>query len=185
MAKNYITGESKMIPVYISLCDLGNDSNSIINKICEIIGLDYAKVRSMLVEGDLVLLLDGYNEILDPSVQKSVAKAIDSYFRVYFKNTHIYMSDRTISRRSTPVLNDAIRLFLREIALKEKLDFFRLLTTEEVYQLIFEKTKNNPNYFKQLNTPYKLQLFLDIVENTHGIPDDITAAYIKRPESPA
>ena len=178
MAKNYAQNEGSKIPVYVSLCELSSDNNALQRKIGDILRLDNSEVRTLLEKGDLVLLLDGYNEILDSSVQKSVSKIVDGYFRVNYKNTRIYLSDRSVSKRSVPILRDSVKLYLRKITLEEKLLFFRLRTSDEIYNLIYDKQRKNKAFFKQLNTPYKLLLFLEIVEHAYEIPEDITSAYI-------
>ncbi len=178
LALDFNNGKTGDIPVYISLSELNSDSGCVINRVVEIAQTDREHVVEMLRAGKLVLLLDGYNEILDTQTQRNVAKELDNYILLNFNKTKIYISDRTIAKSSLPVMTSALKLYLRELTIDEKMDYFRERVPEEVYSLIKQKRECDEGYFNLINTPLKLECFAEVVEGKKTIPDDITESYL-------
>jgi len=179
LAKKYYEKEGTKIPIYIPLGDLNQDTPAITSRICEITQLDRERVYQLLRDGDIILLLDGYNEILNPDILRGISKEIDRILRIYYSKTQIYISDRTVSRNSIPVMTDAVKLFLKEIKLEDKLSFFKRRTSDGTFVMIKEHAKNHPEYFNHIETPYKMTQFVEIVNRKKMIPDDVTESYIK------
>ncbi len=88
------------------------------------------------------------------------------------------MTDRSLTKHALPVMKDAVKLFLKPLSEEQKLSFFKNRIEPQLFNLIFDKMKVDSYYFEQVNTPYKMLQFIDIVEKQRMIPDDITAAYI-------
>ncbi len=178
IAKQYKEKQSEKIPVYVSLSELNQDNGALMSKICEITQLNRANVQEHMYRGDFVILLDGYNEILDSLIQRNVAKEIDGYIRVNYQMSKIYLSDRTITRNSIPVMSDAFKLYLREISLAEKLDFLKKRIPEDCYEIVRQKSDENEDYFRQFNTPLKLENLAKVIKNERRIPEDVISSYI-------
>lgn len=179
LAKDYDKYKLGPIPVYVSLGEMTDGNGAILSKICEIIRIEKREVQELLKNSKLAVLLDGYNEVLNTEILSGIAREIDNQFRVYYPQMKLYLSDRTISRNSIPVITDAKKLFLKKITLDEKLCFFKAKTTAEVYDLILKKANDQPSYFEGLSTPYKMMQFIQIVEDTKSIPEDITEAFLR------
>jgi len=178
LAKKYRDKETEKIPVYISLSELNQDNGALMSKISEITQLSKEEIQEYMSAGKFVLLLDGYNEILDAMIQRNVAKEIDGYIRVYYQKSQIYISDRTITRNSIPVMSDSFKLYLRDISLSEKLDFLQKRMSSECYEIVRKKCEENEDYFSQFNTPLKLENLAKVVESENRIPEDVISSYI-------
>lgn len=178
LSQNFIANKINTIPVYIALGELNGTKEVILSKIIEILDLDRFQVQDLLATGNIVLLLDGYNEILNYDVQKIIATEIDKHFSIFYPKTKIIVSDRTVSRVAIPMLSHAVRLFLKEITLNEKLTFFRERTSSDIFILIDKHAQRNPHYFDVLNTPYKMMQFLQVVKDTKSIPNNPTEGYL-------
>lgn len=179
LARRFIDGSMNFIPVLIHLGDLMQGETPF-DALKTKLSCDTKKACELLKEGCVVMLLDGYNEILDGGIAYSVSKYIDLRLIVDFPKTFVFISDRMISRNNIPVLKLASNLYLKEISLEEKADYFsRKIEDEESKKLILDEVNNNPGYFDGINTPFKMNQFIEVVCDTKEIPFDLTEAYLK------
>ncbi len=177
LAKRYVENKGGRIPIYVLLNELGAEQSPLTNKIMDITHKEREEVEKSLGKGEFILLLDGFNEILDTSRQKNLAREIDTYYRVYYDKTQIYISDRTVG--AVRYMTDSYVLFLRELSLGEKLDFIEKKVSSDCFELVKNKARENERYFDQLDTPLKIGNFIDVVSNQNAIPEDITESYIQ------
>ncbi len=177
LAKNYKTNSDK-IPIFITLSELNAEIDSLLNRIMDITRMGNEDVRKELKNGNFVLFLDGFNEILNDETRRMLAKEINTNFQNYYEKTLIFISDRTITSESTRVMNKSLSLHLCKITIEEKMRFFEERVTSEEMNLIRQRRENVESYFDTLDTPLKLMNFIEVVKSEKAIPDDITSSYI-------
>ncbi len=171
-AKSWGNSSDKKIPVYVELSEIATCTDpSIIKCIANSLGTENEKmVEECLEEGELCILLDGYNELLDIDKKKATAKELDELAFKYQK-CPIVLSSRT-GNEMIPTLMNADRLYLTELSIEDKIQFFQKSTKDQaVMDLIQEKIEDEPEYFNDFTTPLKLIRLASIIENNGSFPD--------------
>ncbi len=178
LAKKYSAENESPIPIFIELYTLVDSDRIIIEKIAGIMQIEVAVAEDFMENGEICLLLDGFNEILDLSVKKKVAKELDAFSRNY-PGVRIFLTDRAIARASIPTLNIAKRMHLRPITNEDRKTYFeKNCNDEQCLQLILNKLEECPEYFEDMNTPLKLKQLSEVVAYEMELPEDIIGRYI-------
>lgn len=169
------------IPIYIELGKLTGGNNILRNKIAEVLRLEGAEggnlVKSLLESSMLCLLLDGFNEILDPSVKKSVAYEIDGLAGT---GARIFLTDRAKARPSDLTLRHAANCYMKPMSDDVKRDFFEKNCRDQaILELILKQMEEDPVYFESINTPIKLKQLIDVTQDGGKLPQDPVRAFIR------
>lgn len=166
------------MPIYIELGALVESDTVVLAKIADIMGVEESLAEEFLQAGELCLLLDGFNEILDQNLKKRVSKELDNFYRSY-PGTRIFLTDRAIARASIPTLREARKLYLDPIRMEDRRSYFEKNCKDKAcLQRIFRKMEEDPGYFEHMNTPLKLRQLLDVAMARQELPVDITNEFI-------
>ena len=178
MAERAAAAERARVPIYVSLADITNVDNLFISRICNDLKVSETDADSLIVRGKITFFLDGYNEILNNEDLLSFAKQLE-VFAVQQPDVHIFMSDRAISNGKIPVLKDAYKVYLKPLSLNDKKEFFsRVCQEQKAIDLILEDMEKNPGTYNELDTPLKLQHFLEVVISKGSVSLDWVSDYI-------
>lgn len=169
------------VPIYIELGTLRSGSYILRNKIAEILKLEgddrLGLVKTLLESGMLCLLLDGFNEILDPNIKKYVAHEMDSLAGT---GARIFMTDRAKARPSDLTLRGATNCYLMPISNDVKKEFFRKSCRDaQILELLLKRLDEDPVYFESINTPIKLKQLVDVTIDAGKLPKDPVRAFIR------
>ena len=180
VAQNYLRNATRVIPVYIELkhaVDKDRIIEAEISKKLNLIGSD--SLSAPFNYRGLCLLLDGYNEILNKSIQEKICNEINQ-ISIKNKECRIFISDRGKARKNVNLLPDARRLYLYPMTIADKKRYFKdnIIDSKDA-ALMEEKLKQFPLYFDSLNSPLKLKNLADLLNRKHMIPDDLTASYLR------
>lgn len=180
LARHSMKNTDIPIPIYIELSKLTDGQDILMNEIMDMLCLDSAGqqnlYRELLEDRMVCLLLDGFNEILDPSTRQHVAKEIDKLART---GVRIFMTDRAKARPSDLTLYNATSFYLKPITDEIKKDFFaKNCRDEEIKKLILDSFSENSLYFAGMNTPIKLRQLIDVAVAERKLPADPVRAFI-------
>ena len=179
LAMDYIDSKTKVIPVYIELKRLSDREDIVKNAVIRRLSSDIPNGDDTFFDyKGLVLLLDGYNEVLNKQIQEKICTEINNIARNN-PECRIFVSDRGKAKKNKNLLPEAIKLYLYPMSINEKSRYFREnINSSDDYASIEEKIKNQPLYFDVLDSPLKLKNMADVVNETHKIPDDLTDSYL-------
>ena len=184
IAKRYRDDNKQKMPVFVELKKLKADKNKniIVQYIHNKWDLTDDEIIMLIKTNSLFLLFDGYNEILNDEILDKFDASLDE-IRYCNQQQKIVLTDRDISREFRTILYDATVLQLQPISIENKRKYFRENCKDnDIKQLIEQKLDSDPDYFDELNTPYKLLQFLSVVKNDHTIPQnrkEMTKRYIE------
>ena len=179
LAGRYQKNSNTVLPIYIELYTLTDGDQILLDKIAGTMNIESTLAEEFLANGEICLLLDGFNEILDTPIKKKVAKELDAFSRNY-PQTRIFLTDRAISSASIPTLNVAKRMHLRPITMEDRKNYFEKNCNDSAcLELILKKMNEQPEYFELMNTPLKLKQLSEVAKYRMEIPNDITDEYIK------
>jgi hypothetical protein len=165
------------IPVYIELSDSTEDEGYIVKKVAQKLNVKDYMVGHLLENGKLVLLLDGYNEILDSQIKKRISKEIDSISRSY--NSLIILTDRGGKKREIPVLYNAKEIVFAKMNKECVQNFIVSYCKEEsTKDTLINKSNAEFSVFSWLNTPLKLLSLIDYVDRNNLFPNNYIKVYI-------
>lgn len=178
MAEKY-KADKMLIPIYIEMGKLAGDRDIVLKKIAETMKVEAEKVTEFLKAGEICLLLDGYNEILDINDKQMISRELNDFIHLY-PSVRIFLSDRNLAQNTIPTLSEACEFGLERISMDSKLEYFeKYCKDDECMQLITKQMEERPDYFEELDTPLKLKQFLEVVLAKQEIPEDITGEYIE------
>ncbi|MCM1187942.1 MAG: NACHT domain-containing protein [bacterium] len=179
LASRYKGKKTTPLPVYIELGSLADGDAILKGRIASLMNIREELAEDFLASGELCLLLDGYNEILDTSLKRNVAKELDYLYRT-FPKSRIFLTDRAISRAGIPTLYPAKKLYLYPMTMEDRKKYFETNCQDpECRQMILRKMETEPGYFEAMNTPLKLKQLLRVAVYRHELPVDITNDYIE------
>lgn len=179
MASQYKGKRSTPLPVYIELGGLADGENVILTRIASLMEVEPGIAEDFLKNGELCLLLDGYNEILDLALKRKVAKELD-YIGREFLQTRIFLTDRAVSRAGIPTLQPARKLYLYPMTMEDRKKYFeKNCRDDECRQMILDRLEADPGYFEAMNTPLKLKQLLQVALHSRELPVDIVNEYIE------
>lgn len=179
-AKQYLSGECMMVPILVPLYKTGKE-HSVYNCARNILNIDDENMKRMLNMGNILLLLDGYNEVLKTKDLNAIATEIDRELVKDYSKATIILSDRTLGRDRIPVLTEGTtNLTLEKISIAQKKDYFKNHLKEELYNLVEIDINKRPAFYEQrLDTPFKLQQFVEVVNENNEISDNYIELYLQ------
>jgi hypothetical protein len=181
-AVDYIKGRSKIVPIFIPLGNIESDSSLR----CDIsliasstLNIDVQLFEQMLSLNNVVLFLDGFNEVLDSKLKRQIAWSIDGLASQH-PSLKIYLSDRSLVRSAIETMKNAICYKLYPLDNKIKESFFRLNSPDEITKgLLLVDIVRNPNNYDKYDTPIKLKQLIELTHHSKRIPVDFDEEYIK------
>lgn len=179
MAKE-LAGKSRgTIPVLIELGHLSDDDHPVLSRAARQLGIEENRLCVLLGSGNICLLLDGFNEILDLVLKKKIARELE-LLAARYSGSRIFLTDRALARATIPALTRARRLYLSPLTMEARQEYFRRNCPDpEARELILGKTRQDPAYFESLDTPLKLRQLVDVVSTTHTLPEDLLHSYVQ------
>lgn len=179
MAQALANNARGIIPMYLELNSLTDDDHPVLNRAARQLGIEETHLAALLASGEICLLLDGFNEILDLVVKKKVANELDS-LNARYPASRILLTDRAMARANIPTLAQARRLYLSPITMEARAEYFKHNCKDEAARkLILSKADQDPAYFEGMNTPLKLKQLVDVVTATHTVPEDLLHSYVQ------
>ncbi len=182
-AKAYLENRSSVIPVFFELAQLEKraglsaDIKSMMMKQLEI---PYSILEKLLNMNNLRLYLDGFNEVLNSTQRKNLAISIDELANEYPK-LEIFLSDRSLVRSHINTLKGSLDYKLYPLDREMKDEFIKSNCTDErAKALLMSHLAANVGIYEKLNTPFRLTQLIELVSETHQIPENIEGAYITR-----
>ncbi len=169
-----------LIPVYMELNSLVNEQDCVVMQAARIMGVDKALALDFIKNGEVMLLLDGFNEILNEELQRRVADEVDTLFRTC-EDLRIFMADRAGTGFGIKVLAYAQRLWLNKIDDEQKKEFYASRPmANDLRARLMDKIKSKDPVIQTLNTPLKLEHYVLCAEMNGGkLPENPTRAYIE------
>lgn len=178
LAQKCLKKKNALIPVYIELANLADSESIMIEKIASVMDITVSDAEAFVKRGSLILLLDGFNEILDSSIKRKLAKELDSFTRTG-SAVPMILSDRTV-RSSVPTLQKADCLFLKPITTEDKkLYYIKNCSDEASLKILLDRLDSDPDYFLSMDTPFKLKQLMIVVCDTGRIPEFLTESYVQ------
>jgi len=171
-----------IIPVFYELKDLCTMRDSFLTFIVsESLSVTESAASDLLDTEKLILLLDGYNEILDIQIRRQFARELEQ-FTLAHKSVRIIMTDRNASNEITVLQNQSKRLTLKSITADDQAEYFRInCSDKEIQKLLLDSLKDEAESYKfePLTTPLKLYHFTQMAQEQKKIPDFI-AEYLQQ-----
>lgn len=186
LAKKLLEGKTNCLPVYIQLNELSEVGKPLLKAVSEKLKVTADEANELIINNELYLLLDGYNEILDPSIQRSFANELDKLDE--YNKLNIILTDRALARNRFKVFENAESMYPFEITNEDRLQYFKKCCDDaEVISIIEKQIQDNPLALAFLNKPILLSHYLSVVKETKQIPANLTVSYLsmllKREES--
>ncbi len=180
LSKDIVDYGKRRIPVYVELERIHSGKDIIRDAICETLAVDGEVCDVLLERGDLCLLLDGYNEILNLELRREFSSQLD-LFVLRNGKTQVILSDRALKKNLIPVMNQAKKKTVLPLTLEEKVKYFELNCSPDakVLELVREKASADPLYFATVNNPLQLKHLLEVAERTGALPNDLTQGYLE------
>lgn len=175
-AQGTYNSEYIKIPVLVELFKI-TSNNGLYDEISNILGINKEIINNFLKYNELVLFLDGYDEIYDYEVKKSFSREIDEIRRNY-PELLIVISDRYVNS-DIPVLTDAVTFVFTPInndSIRKLID--RKCDDEETSLYLLNSLEEDPGYFSIYNTPLKVIILIEIVKENGELPTDYIESYI-------
>lgn len=191
LSKEYLEEKSDLIPIYIELKALNKDNKiaqirSIIDDVFDSIDDPDSRQKlrnKYLDEGKLLLLLDGYNEIMDNESINNATKEINNELPKHNK-TKIILTTR---RDTMTILKNATVLELKPLTIDQKKKYLEYCVkrnkdiehvNDKVLGIIRKKIDEDNDYFIEINSPFKLEVFAKAVMVSKCIPDNYMDIYL-------
>ena len=156
------------LPVYVELHRIvtGND---IFDEIKCILGIEREDIFKFIEYNEIVLLLDGYDEIQDVEAKKRFSRDIDDIHQKYPK-LRLFISDR-YTQGGIPILNGASQYLFAHLGLDRiKMLIENYCNDNAAMDLLNEKLVNDPGYFILYNTPLKIVALANMAKERHILP---------------
>ncbi|MBQ2310624.1 MAG: hypothetical protein II186_08300 [Erysipelotrichales bacterium] len=167
------------IPVFIALNDVKPGKKILSNKVAEELEITLKQANELISHNEIIFLLDGYNEILDTPLKRSLAGEIDA-MALQNRKLKIILSDRNIAKNTIPVLTKAKNYMISPLSLEKKLDFMEKNCDDaEITELIRKDAAENPETYRPMKTPLALMHFIEAVRKERTIPLNPTEVYLK------
>ena len=181
-ALNYVNGITKIVPIFIQLGNIESDSSlssDISLMASSILNIDVQLFEQMLSLNNIVLFLDGFNEVLDSRLKRQIAWSIDSLSAQY-PSLKIFLSDRSLVRSAIETMKNAVSYKLYPLDNKIKESFFRYNSPDEATKnLLLIDIVNKPSNYDKYDTPIKLKQLIELTHHSKRLPVDFDEEYIK------
>ena len=177
LAKKLTEGKSELLPVFIQLNELSNQGKPLLKAVSEKLKITADEAEDLILNNELYLLLDGYNEILDPGIQRSFANELDKLDE--YNKLNIILTDRAMTRNRFRVFESAESMYPFEITNEDRMQYFKkCCDDQEIIELIEKQIQDNPLALAFLNKPILLSHYLTVVRETRQIPMNLTVSYL-------
>lgn len=179
-AMNRAEGTNHPVPIFISLYTVISRPMILHQAFAEAAGIEIREVEAFFKNENICLLLDGYNEILDPETKVQFAKQTDQFAKIY-PNVTIILSDRNMQDLfSCPVLVNAKSLRMIPITAEMMETYFREnCSSENTLKIILDEMQADPYSFEEIDTPLKMNNLILCVEVQGAVPEDFVASYLE------
>ena len=169
-----------LIPVYIELKEL-SFSESLPSLFSKKTGVPEADFNTCVSSGLFVLLLDGYDEIVEKQVKMAFSSLIDRLLEMNHAPA-VIISDRAGTKARIP-----LSMKLQEYHPHTLTDDDKRMLIEkycnhnEIRRMLNQKLKEEPSFFSEFQTPLQIRQLAEMADYTQSIsfsPDDFTKFYI-------
>jgi hypothetical protein len=176
IAKRYDESKKKKIPVLFALRSSKFENlNDIKSRTAGVLGIDAETAGLLIEEGSIIFLFDGYNEISDEK-QSEFTKALGALIRERGDKI-IVLSDRGIHRDSIPVLTGASRFHLHPMDMNLKKEYLKKRASDKAFHEILKESDNFSGALDEYDTPLKLNLLIELIDNTGKFPVSFPREY--------
>ena len=170
-----------LVPVYFELKNLSIMKDVFLPYIImNVFGVSEEAAKALLESQRLVLLFDGYNEILNRDIRRQFAIEVTRFLKDH-QHVRIVMTDRNEQNEILILPNNSKHLTLKKITDQEREDYFRKNCADaQTLNIIINALKSDPSKFEMLNTPLKLHNLIELTVEEGAVPNDFTAEYLKK-----
>lgn len=173
----------KWIPVYIELKQISPGSNPLQFEIKRRLKYSPDVITQIIKDGNLILLLDGWNEIRNSEVKGQIRDELSQLINKY--NQKVFITDRSENSIVLNISEKIRKCYLHELSYDAKKEYFEKYCAPEVFDIIKEQLKKEenesagPKPIYNLKTPLMLFYFSKVIENNRAIPENFIAKYIE------
>ncbi|MBQ9562104.1 MAG: hypothetical protein IJU99_01505 [Lachnospiraceae bacterium] len=177
-AQKVLAGESGKIPVYIELQRLQASSRPLEDAVAGALGITADEAGLFLEAEDLILYLDGFNEMLEYTVKAQFASAINRFLNAH-PGQEVILTDRT-PKLSLRILSSAVQVFFYPLDMDDIRSFLRVAcrreeTREQLLALCDEKEAQ----IRTFDSPMRLEQLIREFEETGTITSDTVENYVR------
>ena len=171
------------IPIYIELKNITPGSNPIQFEIGRRLKYGTDIINQIIKDGNLILLLDGWNEIRNSEVKNQIRDELNQLINDY--DQRVFITDRSENSIGLNTIKEISKCYLHELSYDAKKEYFDKYCTPEAYNIILrqlEKEKSEqdcPKPIYNLKTPLMLFYFSKVIEIDKVIPVNFVAKYIE------
>ena len=156
-----------VIPVFFELKNLFSVEKCLLHIIEECFDISNDAASSLMESEKLIFLLDGYDEI-NNDIRRDFANALEKFVQDH-KSVKIIMTDR--SETNTVLADKFTLLRFCPIGEEDKKTYFeKNCKDKEILNLLLKVPENDSRLSDRLNTPLKLEHFVEIVKQDKKIP---------------
>ena len=179
MAQRIRNKQSQTLPVYIPLSQLTAGDRMLYSAVAKELGANFSEAERLIQSGQVCLLLDGLNEILNLEVRSKLAFEADGIAAMY-PDVKIVFTDRAVIRPSVMMLSNARTLHLMPLTVEDKMTYFEENCSDpEILQIIRDRVATNSGILNDLVKPIQLRQFLEVVSEKKEIPFEMTGDYLE------
>lgn len=174
----------KWIPFFVELKKMTPGTNPIQFEIGRRLKYGADVISQIIKDGNLILLLDGWNEIRNNEVKNQIRDELNRLINKY--DQKVYLTDRSENNIGLNISKEISKCYLHELGYDDKENYFRNNCHPEVLEIILgqlEKEKTEQGGFKpiyNLKTPLMLFYFSKVVEFDKEIPQNFIKKYIEK-----
>lgn len=181
-ACRYVNRQSDKIPVLIPLIDFEKSESAVpalIPTLQRHLGVDEDICLSMLRKNEIVLYLDGYNEILDNKKKKQFAWSMETFQQDY-PDIRIYLTDRAITKSYIPIMESAENFHLYPLSPEMKKAIIEGNCKDEAAkQILLQVFENRPEYFDNFSTPLRIMCLILVTTRKKALSEDPVGDYME------
>ncbi len=173
----------KYIPVYIELKKLSPGSNPIQFEIGKQLQYGTEVVTQIIKDRNLILLLDGWNEIRNKEVKNQIRDELNQLINKY--DQKVFITDRSENSNVLNTAKEISKCHLHELSYDAKREYLEKYCTPEAYEMVLEQLERErgdedglkPIY--NLKTPLMLYYFSQVVSEYGKITGNFVSKYIE------
>ena len=176
-SQKVLSMESFCIPVIVELNKL-TQTNDIFQEIVRQLHTEAHIAKNFLKSGEILLLLDGNDEIQDINIKKIASQNIEKMLDDYPK-LRIFLTDR-FEVSNPPVMSKNTLISFETLSLENKKKIIEKCCSDiSVCELILNRMKENPAYFTWFDTPLKILNLVELASKEHVLPSDFIESYLE------
>ncbi len=172
-AKKHIEDPVNPIPVLIELKSL-TAKDHIQSRVARLLECSDSECDMLLNKGRILLFLDGVNEIVSwdsnratVQLQRDFISEIAILFNRYPK-TRMWISDRAMTNFGGDVRREIVKLELQKVTAQDIINFCKSRTPDAT---LLNGVTLPEGVTSFLNTPFKIQIFCDLLTHTRSVPE--------------